>query len=241
MECRVYQLGRVDYYQAYQLQTQLLSKRVDGEIEDTLLLLEHPPTITVGKSGKLENILVPQTELGERGIAFFFSDRGGDVTYHGPGQLIGYPIIDLRYRGCDLHRYVSELEEVIISTLGDFGITASRDKTHRGVWVGGKEVAAIGLRVKKWVTLHGFALNVNTDLEPFSLINPCGFCDRGATSMALLLSREISMLAVMERVLAHFSEAFDAEIKMGLAEDIELTNKELPVESAGYFGGRQPS
>jgi lipoyl(octanoyl) transferase len=215
MLCSAYQLGRVGYREAYKLQVDLLDRRLNNAIGDSLLLLEHPPTITIGKSGKPENILASQAELMERGIPLFFIDRGGDVTYHGPGQLVGYPIIDLRNRGKDLHQYVYDLEEVIIRTLSDFGINAARDESHRGVWVAGREMAAIGLRVRKWVTMHGFALNVNTDLEPFSLINPCGFADREATSMAKVLCQEVTMAAVTERMLARFSEVFSVEIKLG--------------------------
>jgi len=223
MLCTVYQLGQVGYSEAYYLQTELLYQRLAGKIRDVLLLLEHPPTITIGKSGKLENIIASQIELAEKGVPVLFVDRGGDVTYHGPSQLVGYPIIDLRDRGRDLHRYVHDLEEVVIRTLSDFSIKAGRDRTHRGVWVGNEEIAAIGLRVRKWVTMHGFALNVNTDLEPFSLINPCGFSDRGATSISALLSQDIPMAAVTESLLVRFAEVFDAQIEPGL--DILARNR----------------
>jgi len=215
MLCYVYQLGQVAYREAYRLQTDLLSRRINGDIGDTLLLLEHPPTITVGKSGRVENILVSPAELAEKGIPLFFVDRGGDVTYHGPGQLVGYPIIDLKNRGKDLHQYVHNLEEAVIRTLGDFGIRGGRDRSHRGVWVKQREIAAIGLRVSKWVTVHGFALNIDADLAPFSLINPCGFSDRGATSMAEVLGREIAMTAVTERVMARFAEVFQVRLETG--------------------------
>jgi len=215
MLCYVYQLGQVAYREAYRLQTDLLSRRINGDIGDTLLLLEHPPTITVGKSGRVENILVSPAELAEKGIPLFFVDRGGDVTYHGPGQLVGYPIIDLKNRGKDLHQYVHNLEEAVIRTLGDFGIRGGRDRSHRGVWVKQREIAAIGLRVSKWVTVHGFALNIDADLAPFSLINPCGFSDRGATSMAEVLGREIAMTAVTERLMARFAEVFQVRLETG--------------------------
>ncbi len=221
MRCTVYQLGQIDYSKAYALQIELLKQRVNNVAGDALLLLEHPPTITIGKSGKLENILVSRAELSVRGIATLFIDRGGDVTYHGPGQLVGYPIIDLRHRGRDLHRYVYGLEEVLIRTLNDFGIRAGRDRSHRGVWVAGQEIAAIGLRVKKWVTMHGFALNINTDLEPFSLINPCGFSDRGATSMAAVLSQGVPTTAVTEKLLLRFSEIFDAQLELASSKNTE--------------------
>jgi len=212
MLCRVYELGLVEYSEACRLQKSLLARRLEGDTGDTLLLLEHPPTITVGRAGKLENILATQSELAEKGVTVFFTDRGGDVTYHGPGQLVGYPIIDLRERSRDIHSYLHNLEEVLIRTLADFSVKAGRDKTHSGVWVGNKEIAAIGIKVKRWVTMHGFALNVNVDLEPFSLINPCGFCDRKAASLSALTSQYVPRTAVTERLLSHFSEVFDARL-----------------------------
>jgi len=215
MFCTVYQLGLIGYSQAYHLQRELLCQRVNDEITDTLLLLEHPPTITIGKSGKLENVLASQAQLAREGVSLFFVDRGGDVTYHGPGQLVAYPIIDLRNRGRDVYKYVRDLEEVIIRTLNDFGINARRDRNHAGVWVRGKEVAAIGLGISRWVSMHGFALNVNMDLEPFSLINPCGFCDRKATSISNLLSQDIPIETVAERLLIHFSQVFDSRMERG--------------------------
>jgi len=215
MLCIVYQLGLIAYSEAYHLQRQLLCQRVNNEIADTLLLLEHPPTITIGKSGQLENVLASQAQLVEAGVSLFFVDRGGDVTYHGPGQLVAYPIIDLRQRGMDIHQYLRDLEEVIIRTLNDFSINASRDSSHAGVWVRDKEIAAIGLRVSKWVSMHGFALNVSTDLEQFSLINPCGFSDRKATSISSLRSQDVSIEAVTEKLLARFSEVFNAQMEPG--------------------------
>jgi len=215
MLCTVYQLGVIGYSQAYHLQRELLRQRVNDEITDTLLLLEHPPTITIGKSGKLENVLASQAQLATEGVSLFFVDRGGDVTYHGPGQLVAYPIIDLRQRGRDAHQYVRDLEEVIIRTLNDFGIKGRRDRNHAGVWVRGKEVAAIGLGISRWVSMHGFALNVNTELEHFSLINPCGFSDRKATSISKLLSQDILTETVTEGLLAHFSQVFDSRLEWG--------------------------
>jgi lipoate-protein ligase B len=214
MRCSVYQLGLVEYGDTYHIQQKLLAERVNGVIEDTLLLLEHPPTITVGKSGKLENILTSQAQLAEAGVSLVFTDRGGDVTYHGPGQIVGYPIFDLREWGRDVHRYLHNLEEVLIRTLNDFAIKSGRDSGHAGVWVKDEEIAAIGLSVRKWVTMHGFALNVNTDLARFSLINPCGFTDRKATSMARLLGSEIPMASVIERLLAHFAAIFDVQLEL---------------------------
>ncbi len=213
MKCAVHWLGLIGYSEAYQLQTRLLQERLAGRIPDTLLLLEHKPVVTLGKSGKLENILVTREELARRGVSLVFIDRGGDATYHGPGQLVGYPIMDLRERGKDAHVYLHNLEEVLIRTLRDFGIESGRDPSHAGVWVNKQEIAAIGLSLRKWITMHGFALNVTTDLKQFALINPCGFNNRTAASISRLLGREVSMDSVRQRLLAHFAEVFEVEIE----------------------------
>lgn len=207
----VRRLGVVEYGAAYELQKKLHQKRVEGEIGDTLLLLEHPPTITVGKAGSIDNILVPRETLHQLGISLYFVDRGGDVTYHGLGQLVGYPILDLSSRGGDLKRYVRDLEEVLIRTLGDFSIEAGRDPRHAGVWIDQKKIASIGLSIREWVTMHGFAFNVCTDLEGFSLIHACGFKDRKTASMQELLAFQPPMDQVIERLLQHFYEVFDPE------------------------------
>ena len=199
----------MEYHKAWELQRRLHGQRVEGTISDTLLLLEHPPTITVGKSGNLDNVLISRWRLARQGISLFFIDRGGDVTYHGPGQLVGYPIIDLKERGKDLHRYVRNLEEVIIRTLKYFSIAAERDESHPGVWVDGEEIAAIGLNVRRWVSMHGFALNISPNLDHFSFINPCGFSDRKATSMSKILGFEMPMGQVKERLTFHFGKVFD--------------------------------
>jgi len=213
MQCVVRQLGQIEYREAYELQKELLEKRVNGQIADTLLLLEHPPTITVGKAGKLENVLASQTELASAGVSLILTDRGGDVTYHGPGQIVGYPILDLRERNRDVHRYVHHLEEMLIRTLADYSIKSERDPSHAGVWVNDEEIAALGLRIHKWITMHGFALNVNTDLNHFSLINPCGFTNKTATSMARLLGYQLSTGEVTGRLLSHFADVFEVQLK----------------------------
>jgi lipoate-protein ligase B len=202
------------YDEAHRLQKNLLRKRLAGETPDVLILLEHPPSLTIGKSGTIDNVLVSSARLAQEGISLFFTDRGGDVTYHGPGQIVGYPIMDLRTRNRDLHKYVHDLEEVLIRTVQDFSINAERDQGHRGVWVGDEELAAIGLGVFKWITMHGFALNVNSNLDHFSFINPCGFSDRKATSMTRLLSQDVSIKAVTQKLLMHFSQVFDAHIEL---------------------------
>jgi lipoate-protein ligase B len=205
----VKRLGMVEYGAAYQIQKKLQRQRVEGEIGDTLLLLEHPPTVTVGKAGRIENILVPRETLSKMGISLYFVDRGGDVTYHGPGQLVGYPILDLSSRGGDLKRYARDLEEVLIRTLEDFFIKAGRDPQHVGVWIDQKKIASIGLSIREWVTMHGFALNVSPALEHFSLIHGCGLKSREATSIEDVLGVSPTMEQVTERLLGRFTEVFD--------------------------------
>lgn len=222
MKCTVHWLGLIDYAKAYEIQTRLLEERLAGRIPDVLLLLEHKPVITLGKSGKVENILVSQEELAKQGVSLVFIDRGGDATYHGPGQLVGYPIMDLRERERDAYVYLRSLEEVLIRTIRDFGIESGRDPTHAGVWVDNQEIAAIGLSLRKWITMHGFALNVNTDLKQFTLINPCGFTNRRATSISELVGREVPLAQVKERLLNHFAEVFKVELEM---------SKDIPVRS----------
>lgn len=218
MTCIVYQLGLIDYSKAYELQKRLHRERLNGLISDTLLLLEHPPTLTIGRSGNMGNVLVSKKQLAQEGIALFSIDRGGDVTFHGPGQLVGYPIIDLSNRGKDVRRYVRDLETILIETLRDFSIAADRDEAHAGVWVGDEEIAAIGLTVRGWVTMHGFALNVNPNLEHFSYIHPCGFSDRSAISMANLLGHDVSMKEIAHSVITQFSTIFATAIEIGSPE-----------------------
>ncbi len=209
MSVAVVQCGIMEFREAYLLQKSIRDKVTEGKVSETILLMEHLPVITIGKSGNTENVLVPGKELAGNGISLFFTDRGGDVTFHGPGQLVIYPIIDLRQRGKDAHKYVSGLEETAIRTLGDYSITGTRDDSHAGIWVGNNEIAAIGISLSKWVTMHGMALNVNNDLHPFSLINPCGFADRGAVSMSQILSRELPVIDVTEKFLKHFEDVFE--------------------------------
>jgi lipoate-protein ligase B len=209
MMCVVLKLGLIEYQEAYDLQRSLHWQRVEGKIPDVLLLLEHPPTITIGKSGTLTHVLVSKERLVREGMSLFFTDRGGDVTCHGPGQLVGYPILDLKQRGKDLRSYVKKLEEVLLRTLRDFSIYGDRDERHPGVWVKEEEIAAIGLSLRKWVSMHGFALNINIDLEHFSFINPCGFSDRRATSMSKILGGLVPMRDVANRLISNFREVFD--------------------------------
>ena len=212
MLCRVLRLGRIDYDEACRLQRDLCRQRLDGEIADTLLLLEHPPTITIGKSGQPANILVGRDELERQGVSLFFTDRGGDVTYHGPGQLVVYPIVDLRERNRDVHAYVRDLEEVIIRTLSRFGVAGNRN-SHAGVWVAEKQIAAIGIAIKRWITMHGIALNVTPQRGHFSLINPCGLPGVPVTSIQDLTGRDTSIDHAAAVAVAEFASVFGAAVE----------------------------
>jgi lipoate-protein ligase B len=195
------------YADAWAFQRDLVRARQTGAIPDVLLLLEHPPVVTLGRSGKTQNLLVSPDALRARGIDLFEVERGGDVTYHGPGQLVGYPIVDLRALDEDVVRYMRTLEESLIRTLAGFGIDAERERGYPGVWVGGAKVAAMGVAVKRRVTMHGFALNVNTDLSVFDVINPCGL-GRPVTSVSRLLGRHVEMNQVRAVYAAQFSQVF---------------------------------
>ncbi|MEO8593364.1 MAG: lipoyl(octanoyl) transferase LipB [Candidatus Solibacter sp.] len=208
--CRLRQLGRIDYASALQLQKQLESDRKQGLISDQLLLLEHPHVITLGRNGHPENLLAGEDVMARAGISFFPTDRGGDVTYHGPGQLVGYPILDLRDWKRDVGAYVRAVEETIILTLSDYGIEAGRIPKLTGVWVGERKIAAIGVHLSRWVTSHGFALNVATDLSYFHYIVPCGLT-KPVTSMAALGVRA-SLEEVAERYAVHFANIFDCAL-----------------------------
>jgi lipoyl(octanoyl) transferase len=181
-------LERVEYAEALLRQRELVRRRASGELSDCVWYLEHPPVITWGSKGGLDHLRVPPGEIIARGAALEATDRGGDVTYHGPGQLVGYPIIDLG-SDRDLHRYLRALEEALIGAIGVFGLAGARVAGRTGVWVGGSKIAAIGVRVSRWITSHGFALNVDCDLSGFNLIIPCGIADAGVTSLAMELER----------------------------------------------------
>ena len=179
-----------------------------GKVEDILLLLQHPPVMTLGRSGKVENLLASETTLQEKKIRVIFTDRGGDITYHGLGQLVVYPILNLRPLGLSVPDYVWSLEEVVIRVLARFRISAGRAAKLRGVWVGQEKIASLGVHLSRWISKHGLALNVNTDLGPFRLINPCGIRDRRITSMAQILGRSLSMEEIEELTLGAFAEVF---------------------------------
>jgi lipoyl(octanoyl) transferase len=207
----VRRLGRLPYAEGLELQARLVDDRVAGRIPDTLLLLEHDPVFTLGRNARQENVLFPADALRARGFDVFETGRGGDVTYHGPGQVVGYPIIDLKPDRQDVHRYVRDLEEVMLRTCADFGVAAARIAGCTGCWVGDEKVGAIGVRLSRWVTSHGFALNVNVDLAPFQLIVPCGIRGKGVTSLRRLLGRELELDAVCERLTQAMLAVFSRE------------------------------
>ena len=207
------ELGRLDYGAALEVQRRLVAGRKEGTVPDHLVLVEHPHVITLGRNGHLENLLAGESVLDRAGIAFYPTDRGGDITYHGPGQLVGYPILDLRPWRRDVGAYVRAIEQVLIDTLADFGIAAGRIPKLTGVWVDGRKIAAIGVHLSRWITSHGFALNVHTDLSYFQYIVPCGLT-RPVTSMAQLGVR--ACLDEVSQVLAgHFGRVFECEMLMG--------------------------
>jgi lipoyl(octanoyl) transferase len=204
----VRRLGRVPYGDGLALQERLVGERQAGRIPDALLLLEHNPVFTLGRNARAEHVLFPETELRARGFEVYETGRGGDVTYHGPGQVVGYPILDLAPDRCDVHRYVRDLEEVLIRTCADHGVAARRVPGMTGAWVGEEKIGAIGVRIARWVTSHGFAFNVGGDLAPFGLIVPCGLRSRGVTSLERLLGRPVPQEQVMDRLAAHVAAVF---------------------------------
>ena len=212
-------MGIIDYEAALKLQNRLAQARMDGEIEDTILFLQHPPVITMGKSGKIHNVLAPQT-IQEKNIKVIFTDRGGDVTYHGPGQQVVYPILSLRNLGLSVPGYVWKLEETVIRLLARFGIEAARVEKMRGAWVGKEKIAALGVHLSRWISKHGLALNVNTDLDPFELINPCG-TGRRATSMAGILGHELPMEEIESFMLQSFGEVFSVRLDAEPLKNLE--------------------
>jgi lipoyl(octanoyl) transferase len=206
----VRRLGLVPYAEALALQRSLVAQRQRDEIGDLLLLVEHPHVLTLGVRGDggRTHILATDEHLEARGVTVHETGRGGDITYHGPGQLVGYPIIDLKPDRCDVHRYVRDLEQVLLETAAEYGVTAHRIEGLTGAWVGDEKLAAIGVRIARWVTSHGFALNVATDLDYFGLIIPCGIADRGVTSLERLLGRRLDTAEVADRLVGRFSAVF---------------------------------
>lgn len=209
----VYRPGEMDYDEALSLQMALVErlKFARDDARDTLVLLTHPPVLTIGRGGAESNIVAPAAILKREGVTVREVSRGGDVTYHGPGQSVGYPIIDLAQKGKDIHAYLRRLESVIIGFLADYGIEGSRRKGLTGVWVGSEKIASIGVAITRWITYHGFALNVAPNLEHFGLINPCGIKGCAVTSMERILDREISLEEVEPKLADAFAREFNYE------------------------------
>ena len=206
----VHRLGRVPYGATHELQKELQAARQRGEIDDTLLLLEHEPVITLGRGAKAEHVLLAPEQLRARGFEVHETGRGGDVTYHGPGQLVVYPIIDLGPDRRDVRRYVRDLEETMIRMCAGFGLEASRIAGMNGTWIGDRKIGAIGVRIARWVTMHGFAFNVTTELSHFDVIVPCGIRGKSVTSLRRELAREVPLAEVEEAAVHCFADIFDA-------------------------------
>jgi len=221
-------LGLADYKAVWDLQHDLFQQTIDLKIHNRrnntqtkttnhFLLVEHPPVITMGKSGKDEHLLLDKEHLKDKNIQYYKIDRGGDITFHGPGQVVGYPILDLDHFFTDIHKYLRLLEQTIINTLADFDLDASRSSGETGVWLDidtpfARKICAMGVRASRWVTMHGFALNVNTDLTPFEHIVPCGIQGKGITSMERELDHQVNIEQVKKRIMHHFEQLFEAKL-----------------------------
>lgn len=219
-DCWYLDLGMIDYREALNLQKKCAVLRKKNKIPDTVMLLEHFPVITLGRSGCEQNI-VGRKFLEGRGVSFYKVDRGGDVTYHGPGQLVCYLILDLRNHCKDLHWYVQSLESILIGLLSYYGIEAARKKGYPGVWVGEEKIAAVGISVVNWITMHGLALNVDTELEYFKMIHPCGIKDKGTTSIAKILGRSIDKVELRKRFINCLSTEMKTKIRTAELSDLE--------------------
>lgn len=210
--CEARWLGLVPYDAGLGLQERAVDRLRSSSAPEQLLLLEHPNVFTLGRGADSSNILADQQQLQSNSVEVHETGRGGDVTYHGPGQLVGYPIINLKPDRCDVHRYVRDIEEVLIRTIAEFGVTGTRISGLTGVWVGNEKIAAIGVRIARWITSHGFALNVNTDLSYFKMIVPCGITDKGVTSLSRLLGRHIELSEAANVAASQFAEVFGRQI-----------------------------
>jgi len=215
-------LGCIEYEQAFDLQTQLVDRLVSDQASPYgyLLLLEHPPTFTIGRSGSDGSVRASADQLAARGSKLLSVNRGGDVTFHGPGQVVAYPIIRLERQGRDVHRYLRALEETIIRTLVQYGVEGHRKSGLTGVWVGEEKIAAIGIAIRRWITYHGISINVDVDLSYFEFIHPCGIRDRGVTSLARILGRQVDCVAVANAFAAELGSVLGAELRHVNPSDI---------------------
>ena len=230
--CWVVDQGLISYAPAYELQRQLVAARKGQVIPDVLLLCEHPPVITLGRNGTRNNLRASGELLCAKNVEFHRSDRGGDITYHGPGQIVGYPILDLTEHRRDIGWYVTQLEEVMIRATADFGLSAKRVDGQHGAWLdtarGEEKLGALGVHLSRWVTSHGFAYNVSTDLSGFDLIVPCGISGKGVTSLERALGRRALLEEVRDRLVAHFAEVFSLEITKTSSEQLAETLRTAP-------------
>lgn len=215
-------IERMPYQEAFALQKKLVAARAQHKIKDTFILLQHNPVFTANRESTFINILAPEAVLAREGIEVCRTDRGGDVTYHGPGQITGYLIMDLKQYGRDLHAYIRNVERLLIDTLAEFGISCGRDKKHPGVWVGHEKIAAIGIAVKSgWISMHGFALNVNPNMDHYKMIIACGIVDKGVTSMQRLLKRDVGLEELYPHLIAHYEKIFCVHTHRITLEDLQ--------------------
>ncbi|ASS75012.1 lipoyl(octanoyl) transferase [Tumebacillus algifaecis] len=238
--CQIYDLGKIEYGPAFDLQKQAVRAMLEGKLENTILLLEHPPVFTIGRSGGAENVLVSPEQRERLGITIFDVDRGGDITYHGPGQLVGYPILQLAPWKNDVRHYVRMLEEVIIRVLADFGLSGSRKEGMTGAWVGDEKICAIGVKAnrdtahKGFITSHGFAFNIQPDLSHFGYIVPCGITDYGVTSLYQLLGHAPDMLEMKLRWVKAFQEVFDCTVEWPTDDIIKTLQGEVQHDNHAF-------
>ncbi len=219
----VIDIDLIDYRRAWDFQRELVTAKVKSDLPDILILLEHNPVITLGRRGNRQHILASPEVLTAEGIQVCHVERGGEVTYHGPGQIVGYPILNLRNWRRDISWYISSLEEVLIRTLGDFGIEGTRNRLNRGVWVGDSKIASIGVAITRWITYHGFSLNVSPNMNHYSLITPCGLEGIEITSLRKLLGKEPDHRRVRGSISRHFQQVFEMELEGMDMEDLTLT------------------
>ena len=232
MQINVSNLGRTRYAETWDLKRRLFDLRHQGLIDDVLLFTEHEHVYTLGKGGDSNHLLASEEELSKDGTEVFRIDRGGYITYHGPGQIVGYPILDLNQYSPDIHKYLRSLEDAIIGVLRSYGIEGEREEGMTGVWVGGEKIAAIGVKVSRWVTMHGFALNVNTDLQKFERIIPCGIFHKGVTSMKRILGKELLLEDVEERLTESFASVFGCTPVVVAPEMLRQRIESLHVQSS---------
>lgn len=219
-------LGIADYKEAWDLQKKIHLYKQQNKYEDVIITVEHPPVYTLGKSGTRDHILISDEEMKTLGISYYEIDRGGDITFHGPGQLVVYPVFDLNNHYKDTHRFLRDLEEVIIQTLKEYGIEGARDEEYTGVWVNNEKICAIGIKVSRWITMHGLALNVNNELSYFDKIIPCGIFHKGVTGMKKILGKEANFAQINQKILENFRNVF----KISRLDTVTINEMEMTIK-----------